>query len=217
MLATTFLCYRETYAPVLLERKAASLRSQTGDASYRSRFDKGLPRKEMFYMAGVRPFKLLFLSPIVLIMTLFGAVSYGYLYLMFTTISAIFIDTYGWPQQLTGLAYLGFGIGCIIGLLVTGSVANKIAAKHSAQGRFTPESRLGPMLVACWLLPIGLFWYGWSAEKHVYWIMALIGTAIFGCGLMSVFVSFAAPMLIFVSLKTFLLTDKSCSYASIRI
>jgi hypothetical protein len=165
----------------------------------------------MFYMAGVRPFKLLFLSPIVLIMTLFGAVSYGYLYLMFTTISAIFIDTYGWPQQITGLAYLGFGVGCIIGLLVTGSVANKIAAKHSAQGRFTPESRLGPMLVACWLLPIGLFWYGWSAEKHVHWIMPLIGTAIFGCGLMAVFVSFA-PMPIFVSLIFVWLTAATALY-----
>ncbi|KAJ5609100.1 MFS general substrate transporter [Penicillium herquei] len=187
MLITTIFCYRETYAPVLLERKAAALRKETGNNQYRSKFDRGLTQKQRFYMAGVRPLKLLFRSPIVLCMTMFGAVSYGYLYLMFTTISSIFEDVYGWPSEMTGLAYLGFGVGCMLGLFVTGRVANRIAAKHSAQGRFTPESRLGPMLVGCWFLPIGLFWYGWSAEAHVQWVMPIVGTGIFGCGLMCVF------------------------------
>ncbi|KAJ5093378.1 MFS general substrate transporter [Penicillium angulare] len=187
MLVTTFLCYRETYAPVLLERKALALRKETGNEQYRSKFDRNLPRKQVFYMACVRPLKLLFLSPIVLCMTVFGGISYGYLYLMFTTITAIFEEVYHWPSEMTGLAYLGFGVGCVSGLIVTGQVANKVAVKHSAQGRFLPESRLGPIVVSCWLLPIGLFWYGWSAEKHIHWIMPLIGTAIFGCGLMSLF------------------------------
>ncbi|RAH69839.1 MFS transporter [Aspergillus aculeatinus CBS 121060] len=187
MLIATLFCYRETYSVVLLERKAAHLRKETGNEKYRSKFDRGTPRKEIFRLAAVRPVKLLFLSPTVLLMALFGAVSYGYLYLMFTTITAIFEEVYGWRQEICGLAYLGFGLGAILGVQVTGYVANRIAAAHTAQGRFVPESRLIPCLYGSWLLPIGLFWYGWSADKQVHWIMPIIGTGIFGAGLMCVF------------------------------
>ncbi|PYH88934.1 MFS general substrate transporter [Aspergillus ellipticus CBS 707.79] len=187
MLAVTVVCYRETYSPVLLACKAARLRKETGNPEYRSKLDRGQTQKQIFRLAGVRPFKLLFLSPIVMLMALFGATSYGYLYLLFTTITSIFEEVYGWPQEMCGLAYLGFGIGCIIGLQVTGYVANRIAATHTARGCFVPESRLIPCLYGSWLLPIGLFWYGWSADKHLHWIMPIIGTGIFGCGLMNVF------------------------------
>ncbi|KAJ5267081.1 MFS general substrate transporter [Penicillium angulare] len=79
VLVTTMICYRETYAPVLLERKALTLRKEAGNEQYRSKFDRNLHRKQVFYMACVRPLKLLFLSPIVLCMTVFGGISYGYL------------------------------------------------------------------------------------------------------------------------------------------
>lgn len=189
MIVLTIICYRESYAPVLLERKAASLRKKTGNQRYRSKYDRGETPAQMFWMAQKRPFKLLFLSPIVFLMALFAAVSYGYLYLMFTTISAIFIKNYGWSQGASGLSYIGFGVGSIIGITIAGRVANYIAQSHSAKGCFTPESRLLPMLVGSWLLPIGLFMYGWSAQMHTHWIVPILGTAFFGAGLMAVFVS----------------------------
>ena len=137
-----------------------------------------------------RPFKLLFLSPIVFLMALFAAVTYGYLYLMFTTITAIFMKNYGFTQGTSGLAYIGFGVGSIIGLIISGRVANHIAKTHSAKGCFKPESRLMPMLMGCWFLPIGLFWYGWSAQARTHWIVPILGTGAFGIGLMCVFVSY---------------------------
>jgi len=193
MVILSFIVYRETYAPVLLERKALSLRKATGDTRYRSKFDRGLTQKQIFQAALIRPLKLLFLSPIVLLMALFGSICYGYLYLMLTTISLIFQETYGWSQEISGLSYLGFGIGCLLGLVVIGRVVNHIALSHSKKGCFTPESRLGPMVAGCWLLPIGLFWYGWSAQAHIHWIMPLIGTGLFGFGLMVIFVSIVLP------------------------
>lgn len=188
MLFFTAICYRETYAPVLLERKACQLRKKTGDQRHRSKFDRGGTPAHIFWMAMKRPIKLLLLSPIVFLMALFAAVTYGYLYLMFTTISAIFIKNYGFSQGTSGLAYIGFGVGSIIGLMFSGRVANQIAKSHSAKGCFTPESRLIPMLVGCWFLPIGLFWYGWSAQAHAHWIVPILGTGAFGMGLMTVFV-----------------------------
>lgn len=193
MVVLTLICYRESYGPVLLEQKAARLRKKTGDQRYRSKFDKGGTRAQIFWTALTRPIKLLFLSPIVFLMALFAAVTYGYLYLMFTTISAIFIKNYGFSQGVSGLAYIGFGVGSIIGLIFSGRVANHIAQTHSARGCFTPESRLPPMLMGCWLLPIGLFWYGWSAQAHTHWIVPILGTGAFGLGLMCVFVRNTLP------------------------
>jgi hypothetical protein len=36
-------------------------------------------------------------------------------------------------------------------------------------------------------VPIGLFWYGWSAEAHLHWIMPVIGTGIFALGNLAIF------------------------------
>ncbi|KAJ5724131.1 major facilitator superfamily domain-containing protein, partial [Penicillium malachiteum] len=189
----TLIFYRESYAPVLLRRKAARLRKETGNEKLHTIYDEGAksPRK-VFLSALSRPIKLLCTSPIVFLMALFAAITYGYLYLMFTTMTSIFEDTYGFNRGLAGLAYIGFGVGCGIGLLIVGRAVNKIAARHSAEGRFSPESRLPPMIYGCWAIPVGLFWYGWSAEAKVHWIMPIIGTGIFGFGLVAVFASVSA-------------------------
>ena len=34
------------------------------------------------------------------------------------------------------------------------------------------------MIPCAFLLPVGFFWYGWSAEARVHWIMPDIGAAI---------------------------------------
>lgn len=123
------------------------------------------------------------------LLSLFAAVTYGYLYLMFTTITSIFENYYGFSQGVAGLAYLGFGVGCLLSLVVCGRVANHIAVTHTARGCFTPESRLPPMVYGCWAIPIGLFWYGWSAQAHTHWIVPILGTGVFGFGLITVFMS----------------------------
>ncbi|KAF4164791.1 hypothetical protein CNMCM6936_008758 [Aspergillus lentulus] len=181
------LLYRESYAPVLLRRKAALLRKETNNPALYSIHDKTRPTKGIFLFTLARPTKLLIRSPIVFLMSLFSSITYGYIYLMFTTIPSIFEAKYGFSPGLAGLAYLGLGAGCVIGLIVYGVVSNRIAAAHSARGCFTPESRLPPMLVGCWFVPVGLFWYGWSAETGAHWIVPILGTAVFAIGLVTVF------------------------------
>ncbi|GLA74680.1 hypothetical protein AtubIFM55763_005926 [Aspergillus tubingensis] len=188
----TILCmiwYRETYAPVILERKAARLRKATGNPNLRSVHDHGQQARELLLIALARPIKLLVKSPIVLLMVLFAAITYGYLYLMFTIITSIFEDVYHFSPGVAGLAYLGFGVGCLIGLVICGAVSNHIARTHSAKGCFTPESRLPPMVFGCWAIPIGLFWYGWAAKAQTHWIVPILGTGVFAIGLMTVFMS----------------------------
>lgn len=187
MMILTIIWYRESYGPVVLKRKAERLRKATGNPNLRSAHDVDKFSAQLFMSALARPIKLLFGSPIVFLMALFAATTYGYLYLMFTTITSIFENEYGFSPGVAGLSYLGFGIGSMLGLVVTGIVSNRIAASHIKQGRFNPESRLLPMMVGCWFMPAGLFWYGWSAEAGTHWIVPILGTGVFAVGLMVVF------------------------------
>ncbi|KAJ5921439.1 hypothetical protein N7466_009765 [Penicillium verhagenii] len=189
MIIFTLIFYQESYAPVILERKAARLRKESGNPALRSVYDKGNLTSQLFLTALSRPLKLLILSPIVLLMALLSATVYGYLYLMFTTMTSIFEGQYGFSSGISGLTYLGFGVGSLIGLAATGISADRIAQKHIQMDCFTPESRLLPMVIGCWFMPVGLFWYGWSAQEDIHWIMPIIGTAIFAVGLISVFMS----------------------------
>lgn len=64
-----------------------------------------LTPKELFKKSIFPPMKMLFLSPIVLLLSLYMAFIYGIMYLLFTTISSVFIGTYGLSQGLSGLAF----------------------------------------------------------------------------------------------------------------
>lgn len=56
-------------------------------------------------------------------------------------------------------------------------------------GEMKPEYRLPLTVVGGVLMPIGFFWYGWSAQAKMHWIMPLVGTAILGYGNALIFVS----------------------------
>lgn len=79
--AMTLLCLallRETFAIVILERRAARLRKQTGDSTIRSQLSQNLNAGQLFARAIVRPSKILILSPIVSALSLYMGVVYGY-------------------------------------------------------------------------------------------------------------------------------------------
>lgn len=61
---------------------------------------------------------MLIRSPIVTGLSLYLALIYGYLYLLFTTFSTVFTEQYGFDIDVLGLAFLGVAIGCIFALFV---------------------------------------------------------------------------------------------------
>ena len=132
---------------------------------------------------------MLIFSPIVLLLSIDMAIVYGYLYLLFTTITEVFQSTYGFSQGSVGLTYLGLGIGMFMGLIVFGAASDWILKRKSAKGEMKPEYRLPPMIPGSFFIPIGLFTYGWTAQKHVFWFVPIFGSSLVGLGLLATFVS----------------------------
>lgn len=186
---SAFLIMRETYAPTILERKTKGLQQVTGNVHLRSKLNSGLKPRQLFARSIFRPLKMLFLSPIVLTLSLFMALGYGYLYLLFTTFTMVFEEQYGFSSGAVGLTYLGLGIGSMIGMAGVGIVSDTILKKRSGAGEMKPEYRLLPMIYISPLMCIGLFWYGWSASAKTFWLVPIIGTAVFGIGLFATMVS----------------------------
>ncbi|KAJ9494339.1 hypothetical protein H2202_010122 [Exophiala xenobiotica] len=118
------LLNKETYARVLIrwniERPAKELgRSDLPDL--RSCYDKDSApnRLAQILLAGLaRAFMMFVKSPIVPLLSVYMAIVYDLLYLLFTTITVVFSDQYGWSPELTGRAYLGVGIGFFLGLTI---------------------------------------------------------------------------------------------------
>jgi MFS family permease len=198
---------RESYAPTLLAAKTKKLRKETGNQNLRSALDTGRSPMDLFLFSIVRPTKMLFMSPIVFLLSLYVGVIYGYLYLLFTTISSVFEGQYGWSQGSVGLSYLGIGIGSFFGLFLLGATSdrllNHLAEKH---GERKPEYRLPPMIPGSFFVPVSLFIYGWTAYYKTHWIVPIIGTAFLGVGML---ISFVSLQVLFFSVLFHILTMPS--------
>ena len=190
MTGIQFIFLRETYEITLLKQKAKRLREETGNPNLRSALDLGLAPRELFKKSIFRPMKMLLFSPIALAFSTYMAFLYGLLYLLFTTITGVFTRTYGFSQGLSGLSFLGIGIGMLIGLIMFGLASDRILKRLTAANGVTkPEYRLPPMIPAALLVPFGFFIYGWTTKYAVQWIVPIIGTGMVGVGLLGIMVS----------------------------
>jgi hypothetical protein len=90
--------------------------------------------------------------------------------------------TYQFSTEEEGLAFLGLGVGMIIGIALFAILSDKILRQPRGGTLARPELRLLLMVWSSPLVPIGFFWYGWSAQAKIHWIVPIIGTAVIGIG-----------------------------------
>ena len=98
---------------------------------------------------------MLLFSPIVLALSTYMAVVYGYLYLLFTTITEVYENQYHFSQGTVGLTYLGIGIGSLFGVVIFGIASDRILKAKSKTGEMKAEYRLPPMIPGSFIIPIG--------------------------------------------------------------
>lgn len=174
---------RETYSPILLSRKAARLRKETGNDRLHTKVI--LPSSyKVIIVAIARPLKLLILAPIVTTLSLFVAYSLGLMFILFTTFPSVFEEQYGFSVAVSGLAYLGFGLGFVAGLAAFTAITSRQRKFWEAKGGWTAERHLIPMIVFSPLTAVGFFWYGWSSAERTHWIVPIIGTFFVAFGIL---------------------------------
>ncbi|KAH9901139.1 MFS general substrate transporter [Cubamyces lactineus] len=174
----------ETFGPVLLRKRARRLmKASGGKLVYISKFDVGrsqsishVLRRDMG-----RPFYFLATEPIVLLLAIYIAIAYATLYAFFAAYPIVFQDHRHFSAGEGGLAFLGIGLGNIIGLSLA-PAQNRLywRAMDRHGGQTIPEARLYLPMLGGVTLPISLFWFAWTSDPPVHWIVPVIAGTPFG-------------------------------------
>ncbi|PWY81565.1 MFS general substrate transporter [Aspergillus sclerotioniger CBS 115572] len=187
-----FLIVPETYAPVLLRKRADRLTKLTGK-TYISKLDVERGRVSIssaFGAALLRPWILLFAEPIVLLLSIYMAIVYGTLYMLFDAFPIVYQELRGWSEGVGSLPFLGVMVGMMSAVgynMWDNKRYKRVHEKH--RGFAPPEARLPPSMIGSITIPIGLFWFAWTNGLNVHWIVSIIASAPFGFGMVLVFLN----------------------------
>ena len=184
-----FILIPETYAPVLMQRRAKKLRYQTKNWAFHSKLDEqqvDLKAIATKYLA--RPFKMLFLEPILVLITMYMALVYGIIYLFFEAYPIAFSEIRGWSEGVGALPFLAITVGVILGgCVVAYTSKTRYARKLKQTGRVVPEERLIPMIIGGAVFPVGMLWFAWTSSKDINpWPQIIAGVPI-GMGVLLIF------------------------------
>ncbi|KAF8154437.1 MFS polyamine transporter [Crassisporium funariophilum] len=185
----------ETYAPVILAKKVKRIRKEdpVGSKDMYAEHEKqdwspkGIVKRTLF-----RPFHMLFLEPILVLITVYLSIVYGLLYALFQAFPIIFVQKRGFTIAEDGLMFIGIGIGTTIG-----SIINLYASSHYPElikkwrGFPPPENRLYGAMLGSPILVVGIFWLGWTGQyPSIPWYVPGISTIFVGVGISLIFMSF---------------------------
>lgn len=164
-----------------------------------------LTQKSRTYMALARrcfldPLRIiLYLRfPAVLITVYYASITFGSLYLLNISLEDTFSKPpYNFSTTIVGLTYIPNSIGYVLASLFGGRWTDRIMAREAEKaGRYDekgklmyrPEDRMRENAwIAAFLYPAALIWYGWTAERGVFWLAPLIANFFFGIGSMLIF------------------------------
>jgi len=97
---------------------------------------------------------------------------------------------YQWREQLLGLSFLGLFIEAFLFTPPFFAYLHYVQEpKYNANGELKPEERMPVAIVGSLLVPICLFWFGWSSRTSVHWIVPIIGSSLFSIAVLLLFVS----------------------------
>ncbi|KAF4211358.1 hypothetical protein CNMCM5878_002692 [Aspergillus fumigatiaffinis] len=180
----------ETYAPVILVRKAATLRRQTHNWGIHAKQDEvEVDFHELVRNNFTRPLKLLFTEPILLLISLYISFIYGLIYALLGAYPVVFQGVYGMNMGEGGLAFVGLIVGELLGgvfiLFLQGSYIKKLAANGDVP---VPEWRLPPAIVGGVTFAAGMFWFGWTGyTSSIHWMVPISSGILTGFGIFCIF------------------------------
>lgn len=118
------------------------------------------------------------------------------LFLFFAAFPYVFAGPpYHFDVSHVGLTFLAIGTGVLIagatGILIDQKIyqVHHRKAVSEGQAHAQPEHRLYNAMIGSLGIPIGLFWFGWTADKGVHWAVPVLAAVPFAWGNLCLFVS----------------------------
>jgi len=137
---------------------------------------------QMIRISLYRPFHLLFTEPVVFFFSLWISFAWAVLYCTFSAVPYIFTTVYNFDTKQTGSVFVAISIASILATCL--SIYQEKVANRFGKLPSTPEARLYFSCVESALLPLGLFWLGWSSRASIPWIVPTLAV---GCATMGIF------------------------------
>ncbi|KAJ5981055.1 hypothetical protein N7481_008353 [Penicillium waksmanii] len=184
------LCLDETYPPVILVQKAATLRRQTRNWGIHAKQDE----VEVDFIALIctnftRPIVMLVTEPILFLISLYISFIYGLIYALLGAYPVVFEGVYHMSMGVGGLAFVGLIIGELLGGVLMLFLQRSYASKLSSNGdKPVPEWRLPPAILGAVVFAIGMFWFGWTGyTSSIHWIAPVASGVFTGAGIFLIF------------------------------
>ncbi|KAH7074427.1 major facilitator superfamily domain-containing protein [Paraphoma chrysanthemicola] len=186
-----FLCLffflPETSSATILLRRAQRLRKLTGDQGLKSQSEidqANLTPRDVAIEALWRPFQLMLLDPSIAFTAIYTAIIYGIFYSFFEAFPLVYNEMYGFNLGELGLTFLSVTVGVIIAITwYWWYIYAIVEPSIRLHGLGSPERRLIPALYVTFLVPIGLFIFGWTSRSDVHWIVSCVGIVITTIGI----------------------------------
>lgn len=136
------------------------------------------------------------LKPVVFFLSLYTAFTFAILFLFFAAIPYVFErPPYRFTISQTGLIFLSIGLGVCLASITGLVIDTKLyQVKHreavsTGQMHAQPEHRLYNAMIGSLGIPVGLFWFAWTANAGVHWAVLAVGAIPFAWGNLCLFVS----------------------------
>ncbi|OKL55975.1 hypothetical protein UA08_08755 [Talaromyces atroroseus] len=147
-------------------------------------------------IAPVKVAYLLRFMPI-LITVFCNGITFASYYLVNITIQTVFSSSpYSFSPLIVGLTYIPSALGSILGSFCGGRWTDYIMHREAKKAgrvdengnlQFIPQDRMREnVLIAILMYPAALVWFGWVADKHVFWFVLCLSTFFYGLGMMLV-------------------------------
>ncbi|CAI4482123.1 hypothetical protein SCRG_00881 [Saccharomyces cerevisiae RM11-1a] len=179
----------ETYAPVILKRKATRLRKETGNPKIMTEQEaQGVSMSEMMRACLLRPLYFAVTEPVLVATCFYVCLIYSLLYAFFFAFPVIFGELYGYKDNLVGLMFIPIVIGALWALATTFYCENKYL-QIVKQRKPTPEDRLLGAKIGAPFAAIALWILGATAYKHIIWVGPASAGLAFGFGMVLIYYS----------------------------
>ncbi|EXJ60034.1 hypothetical protein A1O7_04183 [Cladophialophora yegresii CBS 114405] len=188
---------KETYKKIILKNRAKKLGLPPAPDPLPSGMSKF---RFILIVTLMRPMRMLFTESIVAFFSIYTAFNFSILFGFFAAFPIVFespfpeIQIYYFNTGEEGLVFLALGLGVAVATMLFILVNNLIYKKKTMQRQMRgdlsplpPEERLHCAMIGSFLLPLGLFWFAWSARSEIHWISPVLATIPFAIGNMLVF------------------------------